>query len=169
MYKAWDRNISLAGEFTQDTYRKDIVRKADDNRKWCLNPLSYIIFYESVQTQTETNYKWGNIFLAVAAKKDMVQPRFSWDTTLMLWRFYVLTWRVERLIPMSRGLHSFAGEDTAVATCACCGVCPPCRWLPYSQLGPACLPAKVCLEAGSSADHHTCSVLSRISRSLDGV
>lgn len=42
MHMAWDRNIFLAGEFTQDIDRKDIVSKLDDNKS--LDPLSYIIF-----------------------------------------------------------------------------------------------------------------------------
>lgn len=44
MCMAWDRNIFLAGDFAQDIDRKDIVSKLDDNKKWCLDPLSYIIF-----------------------------------------------------------------------------------------------------------------------------
>lgn len=49
MRMAWDRNIFLAGkdidiDIAQDIDRKDIVSKLDDNKKWSLDPLSYIIF-----------------------------------------------------------------------------------------------------------------------------
>lgn len=96
MYTAWDRNIFLAGEFTQDIDGKDIVSKLDDNEKWCLDPLSCIVFFMRVaKLRLKQIMSEESVFLPVAAKKDVVQSWFSWDTTLMLREFYVLTWRVK--------------------------------------------------------------------------
>lgn len=104
------------------------------------------------------------IFLPVAAK-DMVQSWFSWDTTLMLWEFYILPgrvktstlpragWLTQPLVGGHRGsyLHVFWNFPLFLQMAAS----RPARGQP----------AETCLETSSSTDLQTRSIWSPVCRS----
>lgn len=101
------------------------------------------------------------IFLPVAAKKDMVQSRFSWDTTLMLWEFYIQTGRVKTstfpwagwLTQPHRGSYLHVSWNFPL-------------FLQMAAPRPAQgQPARTCLETSSSTDRQTRRLLSCICRS----